>query len=256
MARYAKSRGYIPIFYINSSPENMYSDFEGDDIWGKFMNQLEDIKPEELLESKNVYFSPNANCLSILRHMYNEATPKDIKLEFKNGLYNEQVEKYIEEHGRILSEPENTLGVLIRGTDYQKTQFPGHPKHATVEMMIAKISEIEKTRPYKYIYLATEDAEVLEQMKAEYGDRLIYTDQERFVVEPGKLLASVHGEKTKAEGKGFRLGAEYLCTLRLLSRCESLLASGRCGGVTEAIKENGGKYRMKYVFDLGINPRV
>jgi len=255
MARFAKSRGYEPVFYIINSTDNMYSDFEGDDIWGKFMNQPGGASMDMVKEAKNVYISPNANCLTIMRHIFRENTPADTELDWSQGLYNEKVEKYIANHGKIMTDSSNTLGVLVRGTDYQKTKFPGHPVHATVEQVIEKITEVEKEHPYKYIYLATEDAEILEEMKRAYGDRLIYTDQERFTIEPGKLLASLHGADTKEMGKGFRLGAEYLCTLRLLSQCESLIASGACGGVEEAIRENGGKYRFIYVFKLGINER-
>ena len=92
-------------------------------------------------------------------------------------------------------------------------------------------------------------------MKEIYKERLLYTDQERFVIQPGQLLRDLTDGQEKKEGEGFRRGAEYLCTLRVLSRCESLIASGSCGGVSEAIRENGGKYRFVYVFDHGINPR-
>lgn len=255
MAKYVKSKGYIPLFYIVNSTENIYSDFLGDDIWGKFMNQADGHSIDEMRNAKNVCIGPNSNCLSIMRYMINEATDPNVTIDWPDGLYNKDVENYIAEHGKIMTEPKETLGVLIRGTDYQKTKMPGHAIHATTAQMIEKIHEVEKTHPYKYIYLATEDEEVLAEMKREFGERLIYTDQERFTIEEGELLVNHHNKQAKERGKGFRLGAEYLCTLRLLSQCESLVASGGCGGVGEAIKENKGKYRMTYVFDLGKNAR-
>ncbi len=255
MARFAKAKGFVPLFYIVNSGDNMYSDKIGEDIWGKFMNQPDGVELAELKDAKNIYISPNANCLNILRFMMQEDTPENVKLTWPNGLYNKNVETYIKKYSNLLKEPENTLGVLIRGTDYKKTKMPGHAIHADVPMMAEKIAEIEKNHPYKYIYLATEDAEILEEMKALYSNRLIFSNQERFTVKSGELLISLHGEKTKKEGEGFRLGAEYLNTIRLLSRCESVIASGACGGIYEAIKENGGKYRMTYIFDLGINSR-
>ncbi len=54
----------------------------------------------------------------------------------------------------------------------------------------------------------------------------------------------------KKEGEGFSLGVEYLCTVHLLSQCCSLIASGECGAVGEAIRENGGKYQHVYIFHL------
>ena len=40
LSRYAKKKGYIPVFAIVSSDDNMYSDGEGDDIWNKFFPSM------------------------------------------------------------------------------------------------------------------------------------------------------------------------------------------------------------------------
>ena len=90
-------------------------------------------------------------------------------------------------------------------------------------------------------------------MKNIYGDRLLHTDQERFVIGEGQLLVDLHGEKNA--GKGFQLGVEYLCSIKLLSMCKSLIASGHCAGVSEAIRQNEGKYENVFVFELGTNAR-
>jgi hypothetical protein len=52
---------------------------------------------------------------------------------------------------------------------------------------------------------------------------------------------------------GFTMGVEYVLSIYLLVRCNSLVASGRCAGVGEAIKENGNKYKSTFVIDLGKN---
>lgn len=53
----------------------------------------------------------------------------------------------------------------------------------------------------------------------------------------------------------FAWGRIYpILSIHLLSQCNSLLASGYCGGVDEALQENDGKYENVYVFDLGVNP--
>ncbi len=115
-------------------------------------------------------------------------------------------------------------------------------------MIIEKIGEIESLWEFDSICLSTEDEEICTKIKAYYGDRVSYTDQERYTIEPGKLLVDLHEEKK--EGEGFRLGAEYLCTVHLLSQCCSLIASGNCGAVKEALRQNDGKYQHVYVFHL------
>ena len=40
----------------------------------------------------------------------------------------------------------------------------------------------------------------------------------------------------------------------VISKCHSLIASGYCGGVDEALKENQGQYKNVFIFELGVNP--
>lgn len=68
------------------------------------------------------------------------------------------------------------------------------------------------------------------------------------MIQPGQLLMDLH--KEKKAGKGFRLGAEYMCSVSLLSQCKSLIASGDCGAYAEALRENGGRYEHIYKFEL------
>ena len=59
--------------------------------------------------------------------------------------------------------------------------------------------------------------------------------------------------ENKKRREGYFLDAEYILSITLLSQCNSLIASGGCAGVAEAIKMNGGKYINKFIFDLGKN---
>lgn len=256
LARYAKKKGYIPAFTIVSSTANMYSDGEGDDIWNKFFLQPEGYTIEEIQESRNLIVSPNANILNVLRDILDSYAGAETQLDWRDGIFNQAVMAYCrQQREKFLADPAHTLGVLIRGTDYIKGNMPGHAIHANVEQVMEKIEEARRQWgvDYTYIYLATEDARICEKMKEQYGNMLVCTDQERFTTKENELLAQLHTEKK--QGEGFRLGAEYLATLHLLSLCESLIASGGCNGVTEAIRENAGKYQHVFVFELGTNER-
>lgn len=247
-ARYALSKGYIPIFKIVSSDSNIYSDYEYDDIWNKFFYQPEGYTIEEVLESNYLALSPNMNVLNIMRYIMDEVS-EGYDLSWPDGIFNEQIKKYIRERKeRFLPHPERTLGVLLRGTDYTKTRLTGHAEHATPEMIIEKVAETENTWDFDWIYLATEDEEICMKMKKHYGDRLTFTDQERYVIKPGQILQDLH--VVKKEGEGFRLGAEYICAVSLLAQCGSLIASGDCGAYREALRENGGRYKHVYKFEL------
>lgn len=247
-ARYALAKGYIPAFKIISSTANIYSDREDDDIWNKFFLQPEGYTIDDVLKSSYLALSPNMNLMNTMRFIM-DAISKGYELSWPHGIFNDQVKQYINERKTcFLPDPEHTLGVLIRGTDYINTWLPGHARHATADMVIRKIDEITGVWALERIYLATEDSDILSEMKEYYGDRLTCTDQERYVVEPGQLLMDLH--QTKKEGEGFRLGVEYICAVSLLAQCNSLIASGNCGAYDEALRENGGKYRHVYIFEL------
>ena len=49
------------------------------------------------------------------------------------------------------------------------------------------------------------------------------------------------------------MGMDYILSIDLLSKCNSLISSGGCGALSEAIRQNEGKYKNVYVFDLGVN---
>ena len=120
-------------------------------------------------------------------------------------------------------------------------------------MLCEKINEMfNNDKTLEYIYIATEDAVYCEYFKGIYKDKVSFTDQERFQTKENELLADYHrNEKIKRDG--FFLGAEYIASIYLLAHCKSLLASGGCGGLDEVRKENGGKYKDVYVFNLGVN---
>ncbi len=122
-----------------------------------------------------------------------------------------------------------------------------------IEELCEKIDELLIKWDLDYIYVATEDASYCDYFKERYKDKVTFTDQERFSVNQGQMLSQMHASK-KEKRDGFLLGVEYILSIRLLSMCNSLLASGNCGGVSEAVKENDGRYRNKFVFDLGVNP--
>lgn len=247
-ARYAIAKGYTPVFQIVSSNDNIYSDYEGEDIWRKFFLQPENFSLQDAQTSRYVAVSPNMNILSILHFIMNE-TARDISLSWPQGIFNDRIKSYINERfNRFLPAPDRTLGVLIRGTDYINNPLPNHKKHATADMVIGKIQEVEDTWDFDWLYLATEDEEICSKMKEHYKDRIRFTDQRRYTVKPGQLLVELHNEKK--DGKGFRLGAEYICSVYLLMQCRSLIASGDCGALTEALRGKNGEYEHLYVFDL------
>lgn len=247
-ARYALAKGYLPFFEIDSSDDSMYSDYKGDDIWNKFFLQPGGYDLQEVHQSQSLTLSPNMNALTILRHIMDQVS-EGFELSWPRGIFNDHLKRYIEQRRkRYLPHPERTLGVLIRGTDFIHNPLPNHAKQADVSKVAEKIKEVEDEWDFDFIYLATEDEDICRRMSELFGPRIHFTDQERYKVRPGHLLAELHNERRK--GEGFRLGAEYQCSIHLLSQCKCMVASGICGGTVEALKENKGKYEHVYIFGM------
>ena len=254
VAKYVKKRGYIPVVWlkIEYGIKSIYQNFVGDDIWAKFYNQPENFGIEDILESKSIYFPPVFYTASIMKNIMDKYS-EDVDLSWSKGIYNQSISEYLEEKSKIfLPYPEKTLGVLARGTDYVNTHLANHSVHASKEQLGEKIEELMKKWGLGYCFIATEDEGYFEYFKARFGEKAFFTDQERYKVKPGEMLAEMHRKNPEKED-GWKLGADYILAIYLLSRCNSFLASGGCSGVGEARNMNKGKWKNEFVFNLGIN---
>lgn len=250
-ARYAVKKGYVPAIMVTLSDHHMYSDYAGDDIYGKFFCQPSPFTLQDISESCYVAVSQDAFLFRDLLANTICNMVEGTDLQWPSGFYNNRINAYIKERmERFLPCPERTLGVLIRGTDYIHNPYPNHPRPADVEQVIAKIEEVRDDWGFDRIFLSTEDIDICERMKEKYGDILTFTDQERFRITPGQVLADFHRQRGKSPGRGFDLGAQYICTISLLAKCRHFIASCYCGGVYEAIRQNENNYENIYVFEV------
>lgn len=236
-ARYAMAKGYIPIFQIVSSDRHKYSDAPGEDIWNKFFLQPSGYTMKEVHNSSYLALSPNMNLSPAVRHFMDRVSG-GTELSWVRGMFNGKVKKYMKERQEeLLPHPQRALGVFAASC---------HAGHAPAEAVIHKIHEIERAWDFDCIYLLAEDEAVSERLSEEFGDRVISAESEEYGcgAEQEQTAADSHGE----EGAGFRLGADYLCSVSLLSHCGNLIASGDCAAVREVVQENEGRYRQTYVF--------
>ncbi|MBR3039288.1 MAG: hypothetical protein IKI20_01340 [Lachnospiraceae bacterium] len=151
-----------------------------------------------------------------------------------------------------------TLGVLIRGSDYIATGLSGSRKMASVEQMVPLIRKWMKDYGYEKIFLATEDADILAQMRKEFGKSMAALSQNRISVsdlKDGQIIADY--EKENANGdyaeKLEDTTVNYFYALYLLSRCDAFMCSGQCNGWDTVISLNEDRFERSYKFAVGIN---
>lgn len=151
-----------------------------------------------------------------------------------------------------------TLGVLIRGSDYVSNGLAGTRKMANVEQMTPLIHKWVKDYGYEKIFLATEDADILAQMRKEFGKSMVALSQQRISVrdlKQGQIIADY--EKENANGdyteKLEDTTVNYFYALYLLSRCDAFICSGQCNGWDTVISLNENRFERNYKFAVGIN---
>lgn len=247
---YAEANGFIPVISLTNSNNSIYSDYAGEDIWSKFFVQPYGKEAEDWREAKNVWEFPIGVISFPMRWLMEKIVDcKETKFVNTSLYVNERVREEIDKVRKaVLPNPNRTIGILIRGTDYTTSHIAGHAIMASPEQVMEKIKEYEATGKYDEIYLSTEDEDILQKMKELCGDRLHYINQKRFKIQPGELLADQVKER---ENEGWLKGMEYLTTLQLLSECEVFVASGWCCGTSCALNTGKENFKETYIFNLG-----
>ena len=128
---------------------------------------------------------------------------------------------------------------------------------ATVPQMLPTIHQWMDEDQYDSIFLATEDKDILEQMKTAFGKKVIAVAQERHSVSELKkdqILSDLENIYSEEEYDKMieDTTVNYFYALYMLSRCDSFLCSGKCNGWDIVNEFNKGKFLRSYKFHVGI----
>ncbi len=225
----------------------------GENIWEMFFEQAS-VSPEafngevvEITDDKTRIF-PN----------FMDIYDKDMvrawgSLYRKYMRFNKKTHDYIANEIREILKPEKrVLGCLVRGTDYTHLKPTGHPVQPEVDVILSDARDMLISGDYDYIYLATEDGRIDKKFRDTFGDKLLINKRNYYdeIYENNNidLIKDVHFNR---ENDDYYKGVEYLSSLMILSRCDSLIA-GNCGGTQAAVFINKMRYKECKVYDLGI----
>ena len=184
------------------------------------------ISVENALESKNIVFS------SALQNAYVEnvygVSGYESTEEFENALI-QIIKKYIQIKPELVAEYEKqiktifqnkrVLGVHHRGTDYKKS-YDGHPVQIKPEQEIQQVLDIKEKYHIDLIFLATDDLELLNCYKKQFGEDLAYFE-DTYRGEEDKSIAFSTEKRTVHH---YLLGKEVLRDVYTLSKCTCLVA--------------------------------
>jgi hypothetical protein len=172
---------------------------------------------------------------------------------FDESILSEEFAAEMREYAEAVIGGRKTLGVLARGTDYVTNNLGADRIHANVDQMIAVIHEWMDEGGYEKIFLATEDQDNYDRIRAEFPGKVIAVAQERHSVSEMKKKNSTliyEFEKKINSGKAYDDALEdttvnYFYALYILSKCDAYLCSGQCNGWDTVRSLNGGKFERE-----------
>lgn len=256
--------GYIPIVDLKHY-QNQYFKCDReyrDNSWEYFFEQPCGCSLDDINDQDRVIISDNRFDVNIDYSILNEHTPekhseileKSIiqKKEFcKNYLkFNQQTQQYLDENfSRVIGSGDDVLGVLCRGTDYIKKKPKGEQIQPEPRTVILKTKEVLKQYPnIKRIYVATEDNDIYQMFKEEFGDMLIENVQYKYSYTGLKddYLSNV---KVDRKDHSYNLAKEYLLSVYILSKCRYFIGGRTTGTKWAWIMAD--KWDYCYIWKLG-----
>ncbi len=242
---YALYQGYIPIVKIRSKET-------GENIWDWYFSQpFETSETYENVVCNRITtdFRPN------IRTGFGNNDEEFAVWSFfykKFVQLNDETRDYVDEELKLLNLTDNSLGMIIRGTDYTGSRPKGHPVQPSVDELIAKASEFNSRYQYQTIYVATEEKRLFDAVCQVFGKDTVKQNKRKYYDEQyyDRKYSFIGQVKFDRENDAFYKGLEYLSSLIILSRCTDLVA-GNCGGTEFAVLYSN-NYRNKYIFNKGL----
>lgn len=219
------------------------------------------------------YFEPVSNvdyrlikeCRNVIeagrngRFFMNDQTPYSVsqdEIELLASIFekyihlNERTKEYVDKNVNNILKYGKVLGVHVRGTDYLRLEM-NLPKPITVEEFVTAVRSADIQDKYDKIFLATDDANVLEAFRNEFKDRLLfYADAFRSDNHNG-----AHCTFSDRPLHRYKLGLELLRDIYTLANCNSLVCglsqvSFAARYVNLAIRK---KFTEVVIIDHGVN---
>ncbi len=239
----ALEKGYIPVVdlenYKCSYTNNHYPGREN--AWEYFFEQVNKCyNLDEVYKSENVILSdsvvpknmPNTS-MKFLKNHTAIAYWRDLANEYCK--INSKVMSRVDDEYDLLfgkTKPSKILGVLLRGTDYVNLRPPNHPKQPTLSEAITEVRRLMSVYGCEYIYLTTEDEELLAGMVNEFGSILKFSNVPRYRHDIKGYLSE---EKRNVKDDYIQKGYDYIVPIGVISKLTCFFAGRTSGSVAAVI---------------------
>ena len=256
---YAEDHGYLPVvdmLHYHTQYHNP-EDINEINVWEKFFEQPLSVSLDDISKSKHVILSckkdvPNDKYLMGNTEFYdNPVRLKYFQDIFKRYIrFSRETEMKLQEmRDSVMPQDVKILGVLCRGTDYLLKKPKNHPVQPEPQVVIKDAEAIMKKYGCDYVFLATEDQDILDMFKSHFGTKLKYIKQNRVTHEQMKNVNRLMSISSKSNRDKYLMGVEYLSATYILSKCHCFIG-GRCGGTKGVLLMND-NFEYKFIYNLG-----
>ena len=259
---YAKDNGYIPVVDMQNY-ESQYlckEELGKTNVWEVFFKQPAGYSLEDIKNSKNIILGRKLPYPRLEYYMgqspfyENEDRIKYFHNLFQEYIvFNDRTTNYLDElHNTMFGDKGRIVGVLCRGTDYMQKKPRNHPVQPNPLDVIRDTKEVMNKYNCDYVFVATEDADILDVFKNEFGRRLLYIEQTRLRkqdITKNDYLSSAFMRLNQSNDI-FHRCIDYLSATFLLSKCNCYIA-GRTGGSKGVLIMSNG-FEFKKIYDLGL----
>ena len=256
---HAVENNMIPVVDMKNYPNSYLFDDEVGKInsWEYFFNQPGGISVDDALKEKKVvmgrrnptYVFPNPN-------YYRDWLSDTHKLDYWRHIAEKYIrftqpvlDKFESDKKELFDNKSKILGVSCRGTDYVSLRGKHHPIQPKPEDVIKKAEDVVRNEAFDYVYLTTEDKNIVEKFQNEFGERLILPKREYVKFDyKGKKQIIVYS--TGRNQDKLVQGVEYIVSMLLLNECQGLITS-ITSGVMAMMCLRKKPFDYFYLFDLG-----
>ena len=244
--RRALSKGWLPVVDMQNYP-NLYLSPEKigqENSWEYFFEQPFRVGLEQAYAGENVVLSdadavkPSPDCSMNLLSKKNDDLV-EWRMLLKLGLMKinfELLKEFSVMREKFFAPGDIVLGVLLRGGDSKKIK--GQPIAPPAEFAANAVNEKFKEWGCEKILLATDDQNVTETFKNNFGDKCVSLDQVYTVC-----------YDTDAENNFFLQGKRHLAQTVLLAGCDSFMAERRADTTITMLSAK--KFKHSLFFNLG-----
>lgn len=149
---------------------------------------------------------------------------------------NEEITGNMEEYRQAVLGGKKVLGLMVRGTDYQKSKINVQP--IAMERLISIVRDRLDSENFDRVFLATEDKDKLDELVRAFPDKIVTVAQERFSLkdftEGINLISELEKKNRTPEEHEASLEdttVNYFYAIYILTKCDAFIATPFTNGV-------------------------